>query len=486
MAWYSQQDINTQTEDSSLIVALANLLRKLGHADDLLTLTQRLEGQPLDWWTAKTICPEINVREVYDNDSWPTSDDAIIRFQRLDVASAGMVDHYCAVADSRVRSIVDSLDGVIKQADIYGSPQGWASYAKREATDELDDLFLDHPSEASKPNQLYKVMQAETIWDVGRKLNMSVKELLEHNDIRDAREVTAGYVLHLPTPRVVEEAPQIKYVLLDEAKTMHVTRAGGATKYRFGNARKWTDITSAGPTYPEGYNVKIGMVAYVPIGDGEMAKYLMDANAIGHYAETGRVTFTLGFNHSHLADGQAEQKKPEIRPEIAEKIEAVKEIVTPPPAPQPIIKHMDVAPQINPNKFKASYTPLNLKREPELWLFNDTIMVHDHDNKRPSQTCYRNRGVMLQGKFLKDGTWYGRPVESAKAGSWFGIPMHRIRPAYEPEDEVVFNNIGLAERIPRGRLSNDERYLTVPLSRVLSQYVRLTKLFSPKTKVTKE
>jgi hypothetical protein len=481
MAWYSQTDLNTNTENSSLTVALANLLRKLGYEASLPDMAMAL-AQP-DWWTVQTVYPDVVVREVYDNDTWPNTDNAIIRFQRVDVATAGMVDHYCLVADHRVRSIVDSLDGVIKQADAYGSPQGWASYAKKITPDNIDDeTLLDHPAEASRPNQLYKVLQGETIWDIARKLNISATDLIEHNDIANPRDIVPGYILHLPVPRELPKTPQIRYVMLSSPKPMHVTRSGGATKWLFGNAKKWTDITASGRTHPEDANVDIRMVAYVPIGT-ELAKYLMDAHAVGDYATTGRVAYTVGFNHSHLGDGYAVEKKPVEAP--------APEPVAPPeppplklkPTPAALTRYMDVAPKINPNLFKTTYKAFP---KPEMYLVNDTIMVHDHDNKRPSVTVFQNRGVVLAGTFVKNGVLYGRPEESVLRGTWFGVPMHRARLAFEASDAEPLGDVPLVERLQKGRLAFDERYLTVPLSRALSQYVKFTKIFSPKTKVTKE
>jgi hypothetical protein len=464
--WYSEKDFGSIDVDRrSLVIASANLTQKFDRTIDPVdfyaTLTQ--DDTDIDWWNVAEYTDGIDIGRVVEDGSWPDSSLAIVKFRRLDEKAAGLVDHYCLVADHRAHSIVDSLDARIKSAVEYGEVLGWASYVKEAGVEELDQIIADAEVKESPglsaDKTSYLLDKDETLWDVARKLSIPVNTLIEFNSIGDPRYIKEGFTLRLPqTSR--RETPDAMYELLDTPRQMHVSHDKGTTKFSFGNATKWKDIKPTTRRYAHKHPVTITAIAHVSLSDEvESAKYYMEAVDVGNDATNDRVRYTVGFSHSHLSEGIYIEPEPE--PEL-----------NPEPEPEPIKAPEPVT--IYTADWKNTQVPLNAEKKPMLYMANETILVHDLDHKRPPKTLRESSGVMIYSTFDVDGVVYARPLQCAKSGTWYGIPMDKLL----SEEEVYNINVSLADRVAlRGRLTAQEKGV-VYLSRFLSQGTKIKTIFT--------
>lgn len=490
MAWYSQQNFpEINTDSRSLTVAFSNLLQRfdiyLSPPELHVVLTQ--DDPIIDWWSVAEYVESLDMGEVYDDASWPTSSNAIIKFQRMDPASAGFVDHYCVIADHRARSIIDSLDGVIKSAAEYGAPVGWASYVK--ASDlkfgQSDD-FVPEPT-APKPGTEYRVLSGgQNCWEIARQVKLegiNGVDIADHNDIDDpAAKLPAGSLVLLPMPLPQDREKQVEFELLEEPLEMHVTRPHGARKYAFGNVKRWKDINTTGPLYPQNTNVTIVAIAHVPIPKDDMdAVFCMDALAVGDFAHTGRIAYMVGFNNAHLAQDHVEPTKPAPKPAVTVKLaEAAKVLEEAEKRPESVLNTpVVVQPTVTAENFwKSTIRPLREDRAIVTYLADETIMVSEMDGKRPPKPLYQNQGVPLQWKFTRDDVDYGLPPSHEKTGLWFGVPLDKVR----PEDEVFDYSLTNEERIQSGRFTLKERVWYIPLASAAGAYTRLTRTLTKNKK----
>jgi hypothetical protein len=348
--------------------------------------------------------------------------------------------------------------------------------------EELDEEVTLPAAPPSKNNQTYTVLKGgERLYDVSRKLALSEAELIEHNgldELDDPYNLPEGYVLHLPMPRQ-EGTTVVAYDVLSHPLPMHVSKEDGAKKWSFGNVKNWTDVSPSGPTYPFGTNVTIYAVANVPI-EGQLAAYYLDQISLGNYLQTGRVAYTTGFNHSHLTEGYLETPPKEIKPEVKKRLDSYNEVLEKmaadaaaednrPPEPEPTPIELDPTPEIS--KWKSSYTPLNDARRPEVYLFNEDVIIHDYAEERPDVFVYRLKGVKIGGTFWKDGKKYYRPQDAVDKFTWYGIPHDKVI----LRDELYTYDIPLVERVAiHGHLTTEERYVTVPLARLKAYWDKKT------------
>lgn len=466
----------------SLIVAFSNLLARLGTEIEptQLNLILTQDDPVIDWWTLQTYIDGLTLSEKSD-EGWPPTSNAIVRFTRMDIASAGPVDHYCLVADHRIHSIIDSLDGTIKSAATYGYPQGWASYALKGVEEDLEDPIGEI---VKNPHRIYTVLRGgESGWEIARKLKIPADELKEHNDLDNFDVIPAGTELHLPVILETEQPRDITYKILEQPLEMHVEKEGGIRKWSFGNAKTFKDITPNGPNYPDGTNVTVVAVAEVPLTDDDqpvVAAYYLDRLALGNFAQTGRVQYTIGFNHSHLKEGFVDAPVVNPKPEVQAQLEAAEKALEAADEGLEAIEEMpDEEPA--PITWKSTYTSFNEDGEPLIYVANEALAVHDYDGDKPDRMLARGKGVKIAGTFWKDDVEIGRPYGVT---SWYGIEMSKL--ALEDDPALYNYDVPLVERahVPSGggHLTPVERYWYIPFAKSVSQYARLTDYFKNKNK----
>lgn len=453
---------------SCLAIALANLMFRNGL--DPMTYAIFEKGRKLDPKNVSKFAEPLAVTGEGPQRTWPPTNNAIIKFRRK-VEGGRYIDHWCLVADQRMKSIIDSVDGKIKSAKVYGDPREWVSY-------EVLQSFLDQETEPVEPvviklepvvapppkpksDRIYTMLEGDNIFDLARRFKTPVNELLEHNDIsmNEAGSLPVGTELHLiKAPEKPKEKPEIRYEILSQPRPMHVSKNGGCRKWSFGNVTEWKDVKSTG-YYGYGTNVDVLAIAHVPVA-GEIAAYYMDARSLGDYMVTGRVAFTTGFNWRDLSDGFT--KPARVTPKIAEKRIQPKTVIN----------------YVGPNIYKSTYTPLD---QPVVYIAKETIMVQELDGRRPDRALYSNQAVKIAGTFNKGGILYGRPAGSIQNGYWFGIPMANLI----AEEELYSTDIPLIDRaaMPKDHrtLSLEERGV-VALAKAMSHYTRFINLFNRKTK----
>jgi hypothetical protein len=320
-----------------------------------------------------------------------------------------------------------------------------------EAIAELDakDLALAQPV---VPESLFTCDGTKTVWELINgelsNLGFSAQDLIDHNEIPHPNEpLPDGYTLHLPYPKksAVEER-SIRYELFPAPRPMHVNLKGGTKKQSFGNAKQWSDIKPTGPGYKQDANIDALAVAYVPIGD-DMAAYYLDALSLGNYRSTGRVSYTIGFNHSHLSDGyiekaqdmQEDQDNPS--PGIASLPTTVLDITKP-------------EPQRN-NEFKTSYVAYN---KPIKFSLDQPVWMHDFDGRYPDKWRDKYREIWIAGIFTKDEIPFARPLGQLRAGTWYGIPLDILK-----ESADVYNSLSTyKEKKEDNKLTLSEKYIFDP------------------------
>lgn len=450
-------------DNRSLVVAFANLLQKFGMDTEPIQLNIELteEESKVDWWSLPEQLEGIETMQVIDQPgSWPNTSHAIVKFRRTDPVAAGPVAHYCLVADYRNMTIVDSLDGQVKPASTYGTVLGWCSY--------INESLISDVVKPVDPNSIYVVQEPfESAWEIARKLNIqgiTANDLIDHNDIETPVKIPAGTLLHLPIipQKAAEATKSVEFEILETPLLMHVTKDGGTTKFSFGNVKKWKDIKPTGPTYPVNTNLKIVAIAHVPIDeDKSEAAYYMDSVSLGQYAVNQRVAYTTGFNHTHLAEGHVE--KPKVAPTPA--LKAVKQVTA-----EVIARDLET---IEPGPvipdWKQSKRPISNTGKQYTYTAIEDILVQEMDGRRQPRPLERGRGVKLAYLFEKDGITYGLPASHSLNGFWYGIPMDKLM----LKSDAVYTVSRVPINQKSTKLSLEERAVVV-LSKVLSQYTRLT------------
>ena len=493
--------------NASLYAASEYLLQRLGREYEASTLSQNLsdleEGE--DPWVVLTLVdPKLRIVETGAFGTWPTRNNAIIRFRINDENNPGTeIDHYCIVADAGDHQVIDSATGVIKNGNVFGQPYDWAVYDMEAVEETVEPDTFD-------PTRNYVVLSGgESAYQIAIKLGINSADLIDHNELEDPANVPEGTILHLPVALPAKEVPaQTVIELLDRPKKMHVSKEGGTRKLAFGNAKTLGDISATGPTYAENTNVMILAVAHVPLteeGQQVSAAYYMEALALGDYVHTGRVAWEIGFNHSHLEDGHVDKIKPPVavRPEIQEqlaKMELEQKITAdalvegeqqhkPEPTLEEKIAVMEADqlahPERYPSLFKTTYKAF--EDGPVVYVADQDMVVHDLEGKRPTRMLPRLKGVKITGTFEKtdeEGNiiLYGRPLRGENSWHWYGIPMDLLTPEEELFNTPPTTAAPLAARVANnGPFTLVERYVSIPLSKhlnhpMLKKYVERLKI----------
>lgn len=351
------------------------------------------------------------------------------------------------------------------------------------------------PSEL-KPGDAYKWKKDDTLIDVARRMGVPVERLREYNEIEGWNELEAGVIIYKPKDAPVKDKRETRFEFLPKPVDMHVAPANGAKKWRFGHADgKWENISGTG-FYPQNTNVKIVAIAYVPIDDETNpeleAAYYMDSLAVGDYAETGRLKYTVGFMHSDLEEGAAVTVKTVSIPEVAkvpvpepeEEVATVIEVASEETPPKPerveffgtdrafIENRLEYFKREgNMAKFVETYQPLTPHVActaiiPEDQIEVDAegrkfVWIHDFLTSRPDRKLTQHWEGHIAGTFEYEGVTYGRPAAALKNHLWFGIPMDLL----ESQARLYNDDTDTETKSTSGRLTWFEDNFWVPLAK---------------------
>jgi hypothetical protein len=460
--------------NSSLLTAFSYLLSHLEREFDQNTLHQHLadlEAGEDQWLILGLLDPKVQIVETGGYGTWPTKPNSVIHFKIQDPdepmieVDGNLVinetDYYCFVSDAGDRQVIDSISGVIRNGNMYGNPLEWASF-------EVGDPALTKKKKVK--NDTYKVLSGgESGWQIASKLGIEPKTLFDHNNIqqKDAGKIAAGTILHLPYKSKTVIKRKVEIELLERPKKMHIVKEGGTKKLAYGNARSLKDVATTGPLYPQNKNVMIVAIARVPLqdeGQDVTAAYLMESLALGDYAQSGRVAWDIGFNHSHLEEGHVEETKPAPRPEVQAQLQEAAV------AKDAADKRADLLAEAesNPNIWRTTYRAF--EDGPRPYVTDTDMIITNHENGR-QRTVPRLKGLEITGTFEKPDeegniVLYGRPTRGENSFHWYGVPMDLLT---HEDDLYSTAKPNLPERvIQKGRLSFTERFISVPLSKQLN------------------
>lgn len=454
MGYYGQKDFKeimgidgqyTIADEGSFLVAQCNLLQKFGTNISPLKLNQFYDGKGTYARINGTVRDDLFWDSVTEFDSslvilgmdsgWPSTDLAIVKFQYQSVQEPyvdkggepipNVITHFCAMADHTKNLIIDSYDGEVKEAGVYGIPVSYTIYGKKTRQQER--------AKSQPFNKFYTVLQGgESAWEIARKLKTPAIELIEHNDFEDSEHIPGGSKIRLPYPIPVAEQAEVTYEVFDNPRPMHVSIEGGTRKFLFGNVKEWADLRFTGSLLKQNASLNIIAIARVPVGE-EIASYYMEASALGDFYNTGRVNLTVGFNHSHLSDGHIEQPEIPVQPIVMERlIEVVEEKLEAIKEPEPI----------NYDAWKETYKAF--ETGDKLSILKGNLTIHDLDDRHPPRYKEYPDEIVTTGTFTgPDGLEYERPPRSPTSYHWYGIPSNML----EPESEVYNTNLELYEKV---------------------------------------
>jgi hypothetical protein len=296
--------------------------------------------------------------------------------------------------------------------------------------------------------------------------------VLDHNGLSwdDARHLPIGYELRLP---VAQNAAPVTsgytIELVNPAKTYHVSRSGGATRWGFGNVRTWSDFVSNGKT-AENTNIEVRAIASVLVGK-EPTAYYLDSLAVGDFATSGQLTNTIGYNWSDLTEGAYEPPKsvevapPPVEPTIAPPAPVQTVTVTEPATPV-LVTTSPPSDPISPNHYKTTYKAW---AKPLLYLVIQDGYAVELDGRRANKPIHKNQMVSVAGSFIKNNVLYARPEGAVKAGAFWGIPMDNL----VSEAEVFNTAVSLPEKVAMRYVMTHKEKLVVLLSKLLTSFAKL-------------
>lgn len=458
MSWYGQKNYNDMmgggnggkpaayhiSQTGCFVTAFCNLLERYGKDIDPPSLNRLFTQRgiyidvddgvkdDLGWSSITAYDGQVHVIRT-GGAGWPTSANAIVKFAYKSPKSGAATTHFCLVADPIQHTIVDSWDGIVRTPGYYGQPVAWAEYENVVPEPVIvpsPPPAAQVPASTATNGAIITLAKGDTITALALRYGVSAQEVLDHNGLSwaQARELPVGYQIRLPLAKAPTPATSgYKIELLPQPKIFHVTKAGGAQKWGFGNVKTWSDFVPNGTT-PEHTNISIMAVATVIIGK-ESAAYYMDSVNVGDYATTGRVASTVGYNWADVTEGAYEAPP------------APAEMPAPAAPPEPTPPQVDVPPvqpgpeTQSPNSYKATYSPFP---KPMLYLVrnapNGVLSCPEFDGRRPDHNLKDNTPVSISGTFTKGQKLYGRPTGAKKAGYWFGVDMD-----YLVSQEEVFN-----------------------------------------------
>lgn len=347
-----------------------------------------------------------------------------------------------------------------------------------------------------KPGTFHIWTKEDSLAVVAKRYGVSRQDLLDHNDIDDPASIKPGDNLHLPIAQNVVRDMRPTFEVLDESLPMHVKKREGCKKWSFGNMTTWEDAKGAG-FFPPDTNLTIVAIAHVPINetDGKEAEaaYYMDANALGDYATTGSVRWTVGYIWNDLAEGHIDktnQPAPQVaqRKIATQKAAAIAKKATEKAAATPnyldgfdqafIEKRLTEILRDGKDAFKLTRQmlphpiPCTAHIPDSMGELDDKgrrfIVIHDVDTHRPDRRLYHNQEVEIAQTFEYDGVQMGRPTKACEHGNWYGIDLNLLQ-----SDAELYNaKVPAQTRAEEGRsLTWSERFIWVPASKLLNHPV---------------
>lgn len=443
-------------------------------------------------WDGITECNNrITVNELGPSGTWPHTNDAIIKFH-IQSDDDPYVDHngflranikevYCLVNDINKKTVIDT-NGSIRDAGNYGVPMEWASFNVNDKDREKSQF---KPSEF-KPGDSHTWKDGDNLYDIARRMNVTIERLMAFNEIEEHTELEAGVPVYFPVATAVPQR-KIRYEVLPEARDMHVDRVDGAKKWAFGNVKTWSDFTSSG-YYPHKTNLHIVAVAHVPVEDPDNptaeAGYYMDALSLGDYETTGQVRYTTGYKWVDLKEGFAVTvSNPLMEDKLADRKAEIESALD--------LKRATDSTHDN-DGFDPEFIQRRIDDSKGLMSFTDTyqslvppamclavipegigevgedgvrfIWVHDFSGHRPDRPLRNYQEISISGTFEADGVLYGRPQKSALNGYWFGIPMDLL-----DSQDNVYNGGDNDTRHALGQYTVFEKYIWVPVAKLANR-----------------
>jgi hypothetical protein len=297
-------------------------------------------------------------------------------------------------------------------------------------------------------------------------------------------------VLHLPGAVKKPRKQAVGYEIYPGPRDMHIAIKDGTKKYSFGNVTNITDVAPTGPSYREGHPVKVVAVAHVPVldnGEQKVLGFYLDEIALGSYKETGRVAQTIGYNWTHLEDGDFVPKSEAvIEPEVEVAApEPPKPKPTPAPAPEPAPVKLSWKEQI-----AQTYQPFD--DGPVWFIAKEDMLVRDFATVRAPKRVSRYAEILIAGTFKVDGRVYGRPQQAVEAGLTWGIPINKLveKITETAEDHALYTvpqkpyklNLKFYSVNTDGRLTKEEALVTAPLAKASGKYLDAVNLVREKIK----
>lgn len=297
---------------------------------------------------------------------------------------------------------------------------------------------------------LYTVLKGETIWEIARRLGYDPLQLMEDNGIDNYRQLQPGEAILLPHPRDVP-TDTVTYEIFNEPRKMHVSKQEGTRKFSFGNVKQVTDLFFTGPIAKYEKNLTILGMAHVPIGTDDY-KYYIDLTAY----KDGKLTYAIGYNHTHLADGYVEKSAPPIPVFIEETVEQAFALLGEPQVMPmefidiPVDTEVEFDPEKNKNQFKSTVAYFkDTNGDPErrhycayLPVERDDIWMYEYSGIRPPRKINKLWEGLCDATFLVGDEVYVRPMFDTEVELWFGIPERYVKLYSE-----VYADVTLPERV---------------------------------------
>lgn len=285
-------------------------------------------------------------------------------------------------------------------------------------------------TDATAPDKTYTVLSGgESVFDVAAKVGLSVSELMEHNGINQY-SLPENIMLHLPyaTEKTTTDE-RYAYDLWPEAKRFYINNSNGSKKYAFGNAKSHTDIFPVGSTNKQFKVVEIAGLITITFSPERVYSYYIETVDM----KDGRIKNTIGYPKEYLIEGESPapvEQNPnidevkELLESVGDTLGAIEPEISDEPEPEPVFHTKVPIPVLKTyNDWKGTYA--DLPDGPAWYCTRLATDVFDYDGKRPTKYHFFGR-MEIAGTFIKDGTEYGRPIQSVKSGNWYGIKWDNL------------------------------------------------------------
>lgn len=448
---YTQRLGNSEfsiADTGSLLIAFANLLERYGNGIDPSALNDFFNehgtfiagddglANLLSYGSISAYNNQVSVIK-HDLDSWPTSNDAIVRFQRINPSNGQAVSHYCLVSSCNDKTIVDSYDGQVKD-NPYGIPASWVVYACHEVQPLTVPFPTDvQPFTVEEIDPRNETLQNNTfIWDLKQScwpsmvnspiavapigttfqavavahhifgdFYMSSIDSTQGYAVEDCQALSVMKPLSIPiVARLYTEntVDGIHYKAFDQPKQMWVV-TNECHKLSFSDIITHRDFKAiSDATY--GQEVFVVGKAQHPVPPNGKEFYMVTAD-FGDFKKTGKVVNLAGYAVADLRHNR--------------------------PAPKPVLPVVeqiayepeeDVTQTSEESEWHNSWTPYEI---PVKYMALEAYEVKNLDNlERKGIILPKDWNIVISGTFIKDGILYGRPRDAVTAQKFYGIPLN--------------------------------------------------------------